>query len=43
VPADEAGRRTKEANSGPVGAGAGHPTGGATARPVIGIETGLPS
>jgi hypothetical protein len=43
VPAEASGRTTKSANSGPVRAGLGHPTGVATERPVIGSETDPPA
>jgi hypothetical protein len=42
VPAEATGRTTKTANSGPVRAGAGHPTGVATVSPVIGSDKAPP-
>jgi hypothetical protein len=43
VPAEASGRTTNTANSGPVRAGLGHPTGVATKRPVIGSVTEPPA
>jgi hypothetical protein len=43
VPPVAAGRTTKTANSGPVVAGTGHPTGAATERPVMGRVTEPPA
>jgi hypothetical protein len=43
VPAEATGRTTKTTNSGPVRAGAGHPTGAAAERPVMGRATEPPA